>query len=466
MNCAEFFVERARERPEAPAVWLPGSGTASFGDLLAIGAGVQRRLRESGVGPGDAVLVAENLGPTLYGIVIGLLGLGVSILLVEPWMPVSRIESVVAAAAPRAFVAGMLGMLWGLRVRAVRRIPSWFWTWRMRRGAAGPLAVESLDADHAAIVTFTSGTTGLPKGVVRRHGGLRDQHGILTRALGLEGATGTDLTIFANFVLLNLASGRGSIVVPPAWRERDLSAIDALPDALQPRSATCGPAFLRRLVDRGGLPKLEHLHVGGALTDVPLFEAAFRRWPDARVMHVYGSSEAEPVAAADARRCVAESRARGFFQTLHLGAPVAEVRSDVREEGVWVAGPHVCSRYVGNEEENRTTKRTDAEGRVWHFMGDRVTVDGAGWWYAGRSGQTPEEFRLEQRIYARLQTSACFVHRRLDGALALVGEGVGARAAEVRTAFPGIAEVLEAVIVRDRRHRARIDREGTLKKRG
>ncbi len=465
-NCVELFVERARERPDAPALWLPGQGVVGFGDLLAIGVRAQRRLRECGVGPGDSVLVAEGLGPTLYGLVIGCLGLGATVLFVEPWMEVARVERAVAAASPRAFVAELMGMLWGLRTRAIRRIPRWLWTRSFRSGTtAASLHVEPVDAGQPAMVAFTTGTTGEPKGVVRRHGGLRQQADILTRALGLTGATGSDLCIFANFVLLNLASGRASVVVPPKWRDRDLRALESLPAALQPRSVTCGPAFLRRIMDRPGLECLEHVHVGGALTDVDQFEQAFRRWPEARFIHVYGSTEAEPVAAADARKAAALSRERGWFQTLHLGTPVPEVRCDMNSGGAWVAGPHVCTHYLGNEEENRRTKRTDAEGRVWHFMGDRVEIDDAGWWYAGRAGQPAEQFRLEQDVYRFLGSSAGFVHDDRPSGLQWIGEGVRDRAGEIRRQFPQFAGVVEARIVRDRRHRARIDREGTLKAR-
>ena len=93
-------------------------------------------------------------------------------------------------------------------------------------------------------------------------------------------------------------------------------------------------------------------------------------------------------------------------------------------------------------------------------MGDRVHDDDAGLWYRGRSDQRLEDFELEQRIYAALQSSKCFVHRTPGGERYLVGE--------VREAagFPELAGVLPARINRDRRHRARIDRKKTLSKGG
>ncbi|HEX2719028.1 MAG TPA: hypothetical protein VHM67_15270, partial [Gemmatimonadaceae bacterium] len=92
-----------------------------------------------------------------------------------------------------------------------------------------------------------------------------------------------------------------------------------------------------------------------------------------------------------------------------------------------------------------------------------------GWWFGGRVAQPEEQFALEQRLYAALETSKCFVER-LDGRLVLFGEGVTTRARErgiaIRRDFAEIAEVRELEIVRDRRHRARIDRARSLAKGG
>ena len=99
-------------------------------------------------------------------------------------------------------------------------------------------------------------------------------------------------------------------------------------------------------------------------------------------------------------------------------------------------------------------------------MGDRILSDQAGWWYAGRTTQPEEEFELEQRIYADLGTSACFVHRHRDGRLLLYGEDLarprdGSDASILRR-HRELDGVRHARIVRDRRHRARIDRKATL----
>ena len=444
------------------ALWTPEAGAVSFGELLDMARRKQRLLADYRLMPGEAVLIVDALGPRLYAQVIAILALGATVILVEPWMPVPKIDKVLNLVKPRLFLTNWLGRLWGTRIPSVRAIPHWVSTSR-GAGAAGDLHLESVPDETPGILTFTSGTTGNPKGVVRHQSYLVSQYEVLTRALGLGELSGPDLCIFANFALANMAAGRGSVIVPSKWKAKVLRSLDASAD-LMPESLTAGPAFLLQLMRTAKAKSLKSIHIGGALTDRWIFEKGFETWPEAHWTHIYGSSEAEPVSTLDARVAVEQSRARGLFQTLALGSPVSDIRSSLENDGAWVAGPHVCPRYVGNEEENRLNKRRDPEGNVWHFLGDRVVKDDQGWWYAGRSQQSPDDFALEQKVYSFLGASHSFIHRDPENRLYLVGKKLESRAASIQKRFPEIHQVIEAPIFRDLRHQARLDRKKTLQK--
>lgn len=460
MNIVELAASHARRDPRHLALWTPEDGRVSFTELTELAARTQRLLRDAGLRPGDHALVAVPPSAAAFAAVLAIIGLGACAVVVEPWMPVARIDHVVRLVAPRVFFASARGRLWGLRVPAIRRIPRWLSPRAAARTtAARPFHVEDVVPEARAAVAFSSGTTGAPKGVVRTHGYLRDLQALLARGETPD-LSRPDLTIFPNVVLFHLGTGRGSVWVPPRWARRDLRHIAELPADVQPQSLACGPAFLQRLLEVPGFASLRAVCVGGALTDCSLLERAFRRWPHARWTYLYGGADAEPVAVADARAAVAASRARGYFQTLFLGRPIPEIRATLEPEGLWVAGPNVCSEVLGDGD--GPSRRRDAAGVGWHFMGDRIDADEAGWWYGGRSFQHPDDFRLEQAVYAALQSSACFVHRAGAGPAYLVGENLECRAAELRRRFPELAGVVEVAIARDRRHRARIDRLATL----
>jgi hypothetical protein len=110
-------------------------------------------------------------------------------------------------------------------------------------------------------------------------------------------------------------------------------------------------------------------------------------------------------------------------------------------------------------------KRRDAEGRLWHAMGDRLERDPDGsLWYAGRATQPAAIFALEQALYAAARSSAGFVHAGPGGELVLVAERDTALAEAARSR-PEISQVVPVRrIHRDRRHRARIDRAATIAK--
>jgi acyl-coenzyme A synthetase/AMP-(fatty) acid ligase len=471
LNCVELAVRHARDKPKSIALWLPGhrrSPSTSFGDLLDRAGRAQNTLREQGLGPGDVVLVVDGLGPRLYAAVMAILAMGASVMLVEPWMPVKKIDAAVRIAKPSLFLANLPGRVWGLRVRSIRAIGRWLSAGSLNRTTApATLHIEAVDPGAPGILTFTSGTTGDPKGVVRDQGYLVKQHEVLSRALKLENYPGTDLCIFANFVLANLASGRGTILIPPAWKPAHLRQLDQLDARLRPETLTCGPGFLLRLIRDARIESLRSIHVGGALTDCGIYETGFRRWPEAEWCSVYGSTEAEPVAVCNARQAVEKSREMGYFQTLYLGRPVDEIDSDLQEDGAWVTGPHVCPLYLGNVEENRSHKRRDDQGRVWHFMGDRIRIldpEDGGWWYSGRAAQSLADFELEQKVYARLKSSKAFIHRRANGEAALVGENVSSLDLTAEVGLSAIDACVDLKIYRDRRHRARIDRQKSLQK--
>lgn len=153
------------------------------------------------------------------------------------------------------------------------------------------------------------------------------------------------------------------------------------------------------------------------------------------------------------------------MQTLALGRPVPEVTHESSNGELWVTGPHVCPKYWGDSPENLTAKRTDPAGRTWHCMGDRVSPDSSGvLWYSGRSSQPEALFELEQRLYAILGHTGAFLHRDREGRIWLLGEGVVQHEREIRGGIPQIHAIEDIRIIRDPRHRARLDRRNSILK--
>lgn len=465
MNCVETFSRHSREAPKRCALWLPSGVQVSFGDLHDHARRIQAELLSTGLIPGEPALLFLDLSRELYASVIALLGLGCPILLVEPWLSVEKIEAFVQSVGPHAFVTSTLGRLWSLRIPSLRKIPIIFDpSARLPSHSNADFCLESVEESHLGILTFTSGTSGgQPRGVTRTHSYLLEQLQVFSRRMK---PSTVDWCIFANFAIANLGLGLTSIITDRGWSSQTLKRISQLPSDLQPRSLTCGPGFLDRVLSTGAnYSSLESIHVGGALTDCSLFERAFAAFPETEFTHVYGSTEAEPVALIDAREAVRQSRASGWSQTLAVGTPIPEIMTQSDSSGLWVSGPHVCPRYWGDTQENRTQKRVDADGRTWHCMGDRMRLDTKGaLWFSGRAFQSENDFLAEQKSYSFLGHCNAFIHRDALNRAWLLGEGAVGHEKTLRRELPFLYGVEDLIILRDARHRARIDRKQTLQK--
>ena len=75
---------------------------------------------------------------------------------------------------------------------------------------AGP-QLAATDGEDVAAILFTSGSTGVPKGVVYRHRHFVAQIDMLREAFGIE-AGGIDLPTFPPFALFDPALGLTSII--------------------------------------------------------------------------------------------------------------------------------------------------------------------------------------------------------------------------------------------------------------
>lgn len=476
MNCVERYFRSEFCHDTRPAiVFFDGISslnnekkTVSFQQLTRNAIRAQVVLRNKGLGKGDAVLLFESPSPNMYAMLLGMLALGIRIMLVEPWMPLKKIDRLIQSVGPKGFMAGRIGKMWGLRSRQCRKIEYWFTSGELQKvtlDETKEVHIERMDPDDNAIMTFTSGTSGNPKGVHRRHKFLIDQAAILRKYLRYDGHPKLDLTIFTNVALLNLGLGKGSLLIPPRWPKGALKDLDKLGQDYQVDTLAAGPAFLAKLMRFAKASSLQSFHMGGALADCDLYEKAFSHWPEAKFTHVYGSSEAEPIALCDLKVAVAVSKEKGRFQTLFLGRPVEEVKLELHPNELWVTGPNVAPLYEGDEEANRKNKRLDANGVLWHNMGDRVSQDDQGLWYQGRSFQKDEDFRLEQEIYQKLQHSKCFVHR-VETEIHLVGELSSEDRRKIDRYHKKFEKIINTKIYRDKRHRSRIDRKKTLKKAG
>jgi olefin beta-lactone synthetase len=399
-NVAVLLAQVAATRPDAPAL-LRGDGSTAWtaGGLAASAAQGAGRITARGIGPGDSVLVLARAEDAVVA-AAAVLWSGAAILFPPRGLGLraalraasgTRPRAVVASAAlwplallepallgiPKRFVTGSRGLP-GIEALAVAR----------RRGA--PAGTDSLalkppapaGEDDPAAITYTTGTTGHPRPIVRTHGVLRGQHDALDRLRPARPGD-IDLAGLPMLVLHDLARGVPAVLLPSRTAARSSGrALAATVRRLRVTTASGFPTLFEDLVrfaPPDGYRDLRAIHVGGAPVAVELLQRLRSAAPNATVTVVYGATEAEPIAAIGAGEYVAAATAHPRGDGICVGRPVAGLATRLvalTADGdgsapatgrLQVRGPQVAATDGGAGEwrEVGDLARIDLDGRVW-----------------------------------------------------------------------------------------------------
>ena len=149
----------------------------SYGDLAAGGRAVAAGLRAGGLGPGERVAIMLPTGPEYFMAFIGTLMAGGVAVPIYPPARLSGLEEhlrLQAGILGNALAAVLVAFPEALRVARLLRVqvPSLravTTVAELQAGAAGSGARPVVAADDIAVLQYTSGSTGDPKGVILSH---------------------------------------------------------------------------------------------------------------------------------------------------------------------------------------------------------------------------------------------------------------------------------------------------------
>ncbi len=298
---------QARATPDALALVEEGNAW-TYAELVARVEALASRLLAAGLLPGDRVAVVGPRSPGLVAAATAVLAAGGVLLLIDPALPGGRRERMLEAAEPRLELwplpedgADPATASPGSRACFGPRDGRW------HGAGAGPepaprsleQLAAGLDPDGPAYLFFTSGSTGVPKGVLGRHRGLAHfldwqgrEHGV---GPGDRSAllTGLSFDVVLRDLYLPLLHG-ATLALPPA----DLETSRA--PAWLRRAATTqlhvvpavAATWLAEPEAELALPLLERVFFAGEPLPAALVEA-WRRQVSSRavVVNLYGPTE-------------------------------------------------------------------------------------------------------------------------------------------------------------------------------
>lgn len=437
MNIASILQTQSQARPDAPAIIDTFRGRnriTSFGELQQQVTQAAALLWQAGLRPGDEVLVFQPMSAELYVALIALFRLGLIAMFIDPAVGMEHIEQCCRLIPPKAFIGSPKAHALCLLSPALRRIPRKFvigahlpgvTSWSRAAQLEPYQEIYRAGPEAPALLTFTSGSTGQPKAALRTHGFLLAQHQVLAQNFG--GIAGdVSLATMPIFVLADLASGVTSLIAAGNLRKPGSIApgpVIAQIERYQPVRAGASPAFWERVTaycrqHNRQLPHLRAIYAGGAPVFPRLLDHLQEAAPQAEIVAVYGSTEAEPIAHTTHHELRADDiSAMVQGKGLLVGTPVPEIRLGILREQwgkalvsytaaafeaaslpanapgeVVVSGGHVLPGYVNGCGDEKTKFRV--VGTVWHRTGDMGYLDAEGrLWLLGRCAARIEDQR-------------------------------------------------------------------------
>jgi acyl-CoA synthetase (AMP-forming)/AMP-acid ligase II len=440
-NIASALPRMARLQPQTLAVVFPTGNDRegrrtyarlTYQQLDEQSDVIARGLQAYGLSCGMRTVLMVKPSLEFFALTFALFKAGIVPVMIDPGLGVKQLKACLAEVAPEAFIgipaAHAARILLGWGRHSIRHLvtvgPRWFWggTTLAKVIAAtkssGPF-LEHTRADETAAILFTSGSTGVAKGVIYSHGNFMAQVDLIRETYGIEPGE-IDLPTFPLFALFDPALGMTTIVPEMDFTRPASADPEKIRAAIEDWGVTnvfASPALLNTVARHGvqnGVqwPSVKRVLSAGAPVPAVTLERMHRMLsPAGEIFTPYGATEVLPVASISSREilsntreltnagagvCVGRVVAPNDVRIIEITDTALPAWSQVREMPVGevgeitVLGPTVTQAYFGRPEATRLAK-IDRAGQTVHRMGDVGYFDVEGrLWFCGRKSHRVE----------------------------------------------------------------------------
>ena len=389
-----MFAAAVARTPDAEAV-VADELRLSFAQCDASAARLAGGLAARGIGRGDRVVMFIDNRPEFITVLLALQRLGaiavpVGVREQRPGLAYIARQCGAAAIVIDASLADRLpdaGEAPELRLRiSVGSAPGCIELAELQAGDHEPPPLPEFDEAEVAVILYTSGTTGNPKGAMLTHRNI--VHSVLhyQACMGLKAGDRAALAVPASHVtgliavILSLLHVGGTVVVVPAFKADSFIALLA-DEGITHTMMVPAMYNLCLLHPSFAQARLERWRIGGyggAPMPVATIDALAARLPELVLINAYGATETTSPAT-----MMPMGQTRAHADTVGVPLPAADLRvmdDDGREVPpgetgeLWIGGPMVVPGYWANPE---ATAASFTAG-YWH-SGDLGSIDAEGY---------------------------------------------------------------------------------------
>lgn len=395
MNIYNVFKEAAHKFPNNKAI-IDKDQTITYQELSQAVNNKSNELSNKGILKGDKILVFIPMSISLYVFLLATFKIGATAVFVDEWANKKRLTDCLTKVPCKGFAGNTKAKLLRFFYSPLKQIPMVLSS-NYSLLTLDYSAAQEIESDDTALVTFTTGSTSIPKAANRTHHFLMAQYLTLQKELKTK-AEDIDLIGLPIVVLCNLGTGATSIL--PNYNLKKLEKLnpEKLGQYMQKHKVNRvinSPFFFTQMGQSSvKLPQILNIFTGGApvfSSDVSIFKKSFT---DANITVLYGSTEAEPISIISGIDLQSEEN-----NIIKNGLCVGKLSDDIRikiissydkeiinpdelhslevNEGeigeILVSGEHVLKEYLNSEVDTQRNK-VKSDSIVWHRTGDAGRV--------------------------------------------------------------------------------------------
>jgi long-chain acyl-CoA synthetase len=413
---SDILASAAVHRPDRPATYFQGA-ELTFLDLKRRSDALAASLARMGIAKGDRVGIMLPNCPQYIVAAFGILRLGAVVVNINPSYTAREVLTVTTDSGVRMVITldALAPLVQSVRAQtaiehvavtslaeysgaaaAPPQVDGTVTLASLLESMPGPDPARGLPAvavgpDDLAVLQYTGGTTGTPKGAMLTHGNIFAnvvQSEAWMNPAQVLGGTERYLVVIPYFhiyafsvcMMMGLWIGALQIIHPKYDPDQVLESIRRFRPTYFPAVPTVFVSLLNHpKVGEGGLEHVRLFNSGGAPCPVDVI-AEFERRIGRPLNEGYGLSETSPVTHSTPHLAVRKPGTIGL-PIPDTDMKIVDIETGARELAlgeageICVAGPQVMAGYWNKPDETANALRTDADGRVWFHTGDIARMD-------------------------------------------------------------------------------------------